>query len=205
MELLNKTILLNGSKLDIGNLSGIQIYGNNTSIGYIRTNTTASRFEIKTPVDITSNYITVIDNNYNLNISGSSILQNNVSIFSNLYISSVGIINDLSINANMNISSSTILKNLYVNNTINVSSNSILNGSLNINKLNISNLTIIKRPSDWMNIVKYRKKIYYYNIIKQQGLTLNISFVNDSLINVTTILDKENLEFTMEKISQPEN
>jgi hypothetical protein len=69
-------------------------------------------------------------------------------------------------------------------------------------QLYLSNLVILKRPNDWMNIVKYRKKIYYYNIIKNHGLTLNISFVNDSLINVTTILDKENLEFTMEKISQ---
>ena len=75
----------------------------------------------------------------------------------------------------------------------------------NNEQLYLSDLVILKRPSDWMNIVKYRKKIYYYNIIKNHGLTLNISFVNDSLINVTTILDKENLEFTMEKISQPEN
>lgn len=68
--------------------------------------------------------------------------------------------------------------------------------------LHLSELVIVKRPNDWMNIIKYRKKIYYYNIIREHGLTLNISLINDTLINVKTVFDNEDLEFTMERKSE---
>ena len=51
--------------IDIGNLSGIQIYGYN-DIGYIKTSSDAKRFIIKAPNDSNTNFISGVDLNNNL-------------------------------------------------------------------------------------------------------------------------------------------
>jgi hypothetical protein len=66
-------------------------------------------------------------------------------------------------------------------------------------QIQLSNLTIVKRPSDWMNIVKYRKKIGYYNEIKQHGLLLNLTFINETFVRIQTKILDEQVEFTIEK------
>ena len=203
IELKNKIITLNSQPLDIGNLAGIQIYGTNNNIGYIRTNTTASRFEIKSPIDITSNYIALIDTNYNLNISGSSILQNNVSIMSDLYISSTAIFNNLSINSNLNISGSSILRNVYANN-INISNNSILqnvyainlnvsgytninnncniNSSINLNNSILNNVTLLSNLNNNLNS----------NIILNNNVSVNSNlYLNNCIINGYTTIGSQ--------------
>jgi len=65
----------------------------------------------------------------------------------------------------------------------------------------LSDLKILKKPDDWMNIFKYRQKIHYYHQIKEHGLLLNISFLNDSCIRIQTKLLDENLDFYMERKS----
>ena len=65
---------------------GIQILGISGN-GFIQTSSDASRFLIKAPRDTQVNYISTIDNDGNLNISGTSTFHNNTTILSNLFIS----------------------------------------------------------------------------------------------------------------------
>lgn len=224
-ELKNRIITVNSSSnfsaLDIGNLCGIEIYGNN-STGYLRTNNLANRFEIKTPLDITSNYIALVDNNYNLIISGATILQDNVSILSNLNISSNSIFNNLLIRSNFTISGNTLLNNVYLN-SINVSSNSLFNRDLNIYNLNISGFSIINNNSTFGSSLNLNTSIFgncsilssinaSSNVILNNNVSINsnlnlnnniiqgsvtvgsqLNIINNTLINQSTFLSNLNI------------
>ena len=71
---------------DIGNDSGIYIVGSNGD-GYIKTSSDASRFLIKSPNDITSNYIAVLYINNNFQVSGTAFIYGNCTLNSDINIS----------------------------------------------------------------------------------------------------------------------
>jgi len=149
LKVVDKLISLNlnadtATGFDIGNMSGIEILGT-SGTGYIRTNNTASRFEIKPPIG-NSGYITTLDMNNNLYISGSTTLQNDVTILSSLYISGNTNINgNVTINNNLNVSGSTLIQgSISINNNLNISGDSILQGSTSINSnLNVSGNSLL--------------------------------------------------------------
>ena len=89
--LFNKIISLNSistsSGIDIGNDAGIEILGT-SGVGYIKTNSDASRFIIQSPLVSALSYIAIQDMNNNINISGSSFF-NSVYILSSLTVSGV--------------------------------------------------------------------------------------------------------------------
>ena len=87
LKVVDKLISLNlnadtATGFDIGNMSGIEILGT-SGTGYIRTDNTATRFEIKPPIG-NSGYITTLDMNNNLFVSGTTTLQNDVTMLSSL-------------------------------------------------------------------------------------------------------------------------
>ena len=99
LQTTDKIITLNINSLtytgaDIGNYSGIQIIGTGGT-GFIQTNIDASKYLIKAPMSLLTNYILTQDANNNLNISGISTLNNNVSINSYLNVSNMSIIQGL--------------------------------------------------------------------------------------------------------------
>jgi len=69
------------------------------------------------------------------------------------------------------------------------------------NKIHLSELTVIKRPSDWMNIAKYRKKIFYFNHIRNHGLDVNITLLNSTHARIEASLPPDlNVEFHIERL-----
>jgi hypothetical protein len=68
------------SALDNGNLSGIEIYGTD-GLGFIKTNEDATKFYIKAPIG-QQNYISTLDLNNNLSISGNTLLIGNLNVLS---------------------------------------------------------------------------------------------------------------------------
>jgi hypothetical protein len=69
------------------------------------------------------------------------------------------------------------------------------------NKIHLSELTVIKKPSDWMNIAKYRKKIFYFDYIRNHGLDVNITLLNITHALIETSLPPDlNVEFHIERL-----
>ena len=138
LNLEEKKIILNlnastGSGFDIGNLSGIEILGT-SGTGYIRSDITATRFEIKPPIG-NSGYIATLDINNNLFISGLSTIQNNVTILTSLFVSgNTNINNDLTINNILLVTGNTIIQGVVsINSNLFVSSNTLIQGMTSIN------------------------------------------------------------------------
>uniref|UniRef100_A0A6C0H8P6 Uncharacterized protein n=1 Tax=viral metagenome TaxID=1070528 RepID=A0A6C0H8P6_9ZZZZ len=176
IQIIDKIITLNinsndyNTGNDIGNYCGIQCYGI-SGIGFIQTNTDASRFIIKTPIENTYGYIAVQDIYNNINISGTTKL-GPTNIYSILNISGFcQLNNNVNINNNLNIYSSNIINNsTSIISSLNISNNTIINGNTTIlNQLNISNTS-----SCFMN----------------NNLTINssLNIVNNNIVGNNTIL-----------------
>ena len=169
----------NITPLDIGFNTGIQIAGTN-DYGYIKTNSDASRYLIKAP-ESNENYIATIDLNNNLTISGKTFLNEDVTLFSNLYID-----NNLLVNNNTILNQdTTILSNLYISgNTICGNPLSLLNVSNDERNL-LNNLTegsiIYNKTTQKLNIYLNN---YWSEIANSEKLNIN----GDAIIDSVTIL-----------------
>ena len=118
----------NNLPLDNGKNSGIQINGISGN-GYIMTNDSADRYIIKAPMNTTFSYIATIDINENLSITGSCLINNNLTVGGILNASS-SIINNITILANLysgniEVNNISINNSLYIQNNINMSKISI--------------------------------------------------------------------------------
>uniref|UniRef100_A0A6C0EIA6 Peptidase S74 domain-containing protein n=1 Tax=viral metagenome TaxID=1070528 RepID=A0A6C0EIA6_9ZZZZ len=121
-----------GTGFDIGNSSGIEILGT-AGTGFIQTTTDASRFIIRPPAGGQTMFIATVDINNNLNISGITTLNNNVSLSSQLYVSGNTIFNNnTSINSNLNVLNMLLNNSVTIGSSLIVTNNSILNGSITI-------------------------------------------------------------------------
>ena len=139
----------NNSPIDDGKLSGL-IINSTISDGYIQTNYNADRFLIKAPNQNQYGYILSVDPNNNLYISGSSILNEDVSILSNLYISNNTIINnDLIVNNNSLFKNDiSILSQLYISGNTNIYNNLDISGLTTFkNSIRLVNLTTSERDN----------------------------------------------------------
>ena len=146
---------ITANAFDDGSLAGLQIQSNNNNIGYIRVTEDGLRYEIKAPQDNLSWYIATTDSDNNLNVSGSSILNNSVTISSLMYVSGNTVLQgNTTLNSSLNVSgnsliqgATTITGNLYIsggtllqgyttiNSTLSVNNNLIINGASTINSL----------------------------------------------------------------------
>jgi hypothetical protein len=186
LNIVDKMIVLNSNNNntgggDIGNNSGILILGTGGS-GFIQTSPDASRFLIKVPNDYYINYISTLDNDNNLLISGTTILSNDVTLLSSLNVSGNSYFNNsVSINSNLNIlgvsyiyGNSTILSNL------NLLSNSCILGNLTINSnLYISNNSILPSPVNLNNLLN----ISSYSIFNKVTINSNLNILNSLFFN----------------------
>ena len=119
----NKTLVLNydvnsEQAIDTGTLSGIVIKGIYND-GYIKTSTDASRFLLRTPNDIIDKYIATTDINNNLFISGTTVLNDNVTINSNLFVAGI-----------TNIQNMTVRSQLYAANECIINGDTTINSNL---------------------------------------------------------------------------
>jgi hypothetical protein len=136
LQVVDKYITLNCNTslltpLDNGNNSGIEIYGISGN-GYLRTDLTSTRYEIKPPLN-DLNYIIITDSSNNLSITGKTLLYNNVSINSSLYVSNNSLCNNSYINNNLFVSNISIFQNATLNSSLYVSTLSILNNNVRMN------------------------------------------------------------------------
>jgi len=145
LKLEDKILTLNlnsadASPADIGYSSGIEFLGTRGS-GFLKTTNDALRYLIKAPINNVSNYISMLDINNNLIISGNTNLNNTVTLLSSLNISSnTNIINNLTILSNLNVSGNTIVNSPSdINNNLNVLDKTKIIGNINI-PLNFTNL-----------------------------------------------------------------
>jgi len=202
--MLDKLISLNSNSIlkgiDNGSLCGIEIMGISSS-GFIMTNLDASRYQIKSPLYGASiNYITVQDLNYNLIISGSSILYKSVTTLSNLNISNISVLNNLtSINSSLNIYGNlNICNSLYVNNSLNISNSTIFNNSCSLNStLNINgNLNNINTISIGSSLNISGSSIINSNLILNNSMNINAPTLINNFITINNILNISSYSIT---------
>lgn len=169
------------SAFDIGNNSGIEIL--NTSLtGFIQTSTDATRYIIKAPTDSNIKYILTQNNYNNLIISGTTLLKNNVSILSSLFVLNNFQTNNISINSN-----------LYNSNNYLIGNNLTCNSDLYIKTLFINNaatimssLFINNNYNTYNKICKYIYISSYNSLYDTNIINLNINnnlFINTANIN----------------------
>ena len=192
LNIIDKVVSLNlnastASGFDIGNLSGIEILGTNGN-GYIKTDITATRFEIKPPLN-NSGYITILDLNNNLSISGTAIFQNNITNLSSLNIlGNSNIKGFATINNNLNVSNNTVIQgSITINSNLFISNNSIIQGLTTMNSnLNISgNSLLLGTATIFSNL------LISTNTIINNNLTINslLNISNNLLINNNTSIN----------------
>ena len=139
LKIADKLITLNDPNKLTNNYYGIEILGTSGN-GYIKT-LDNGRYEIKAPLDITKKYIVEVDMNENINISGTALLYNNVTVLSNISIAQNVIYNEVVAN-NLNVSSKTICTNYYSNN-MNISGITYISNDMNTEKLIVKNINMI--------------------------------------------------------------
>lgn len=72
---------------------------------------------------------------------------------------------------------------------------------IHANRVHLSNLLIVKKPVDWLNVAKYRNKLFCFNHIRRHGLDVNITIINDTHVRIQTIIPPEtNIEFHLERL-----
>ncbi|NBV06969.1 MAG: hypothetical protein EBS06_07050, partial [Proteobacteria bacterium] len=142
-KLINLNINSDNLPFDIGSNTGILIKGTNGD-GYIQTNNDATRFIIKSPASPLINYILTLDSNNNLNVSGSTLL-NNTTINSILNINGSTTINSpLFVNNN-----EIITGNISIGSNLFVSGLSNLSGSLRVNSSNLPSINLSSNLINW--------------------------------------------------------
>ena len=160
----------NFSGQDIGNDVGILLYGS-SGIGYIKTDATAQKYFIKVPSSTSTNYINTIDSNYNLIVTGTSILINNISILSSLNVSNNTIFSNMT----------TVLSSLFISNKTNITNNVTIQSQLLSNNLNLqSNLTCSSNIAITNNINLNNLNIYA-NLFVSNTATIQNFTTNSSL------------------------
>ena len=170
----NKTLVLNydvnsEQAIDTGTLSGIVIKGIYND-GYIKTSTDASRFLLRTPNDIIDKYIATTDINNNLFISGTTVLNDNVTINSNLFVAGITNIQNMTVRSQLYAANeciingdTTINSNLFASNikatnisvlsNLFISNNSIFNNVTMISDLFVSGIAIFQNTTITSNLV----------------------------------------------------
>ena len=177
---------------DNGNLSGFEILGTLGNNGFIKTNSLANAFEIKSPKNSLPERILSVDINDNLNILGTAMIYKNLTINSSLFILNTSYLNNIS-----------IYSKLYFNNDIVTFKNSTFNSTLYVNNnllcydtINLLNKTlIINKDSILFNTCTILSNINILNnCIINNNTTINsqVYVNNDSIFNDSTYI-KNNL------------
>ena len=192
--LFNKIISLNSistnTNIDIGNDAGIEILGT-SGVGYIKTNSDASRFIIQSPLVSALSYIAIQDMNNNINISGSSFF-NSVSILSSLTVSGVSTLYNISGLSSLIVNNNSLFNGTVSSNgLLNVSGDTIITGNNSIlGNINVSNITIFNGPTTILSNLNVLGNVICQGNTTILGL-LNVS--NNSILQgSTTILSNLN-------------
>ena len=185
----DKLISLNTGDIINSSNCGIEIFGISGN-GFIKTSNDSLRYNIKAPLDSNINYISTFDNNYNLFISGNTLLQNLV-IMSSLNISGyTTLINNNYINKSLNISGISNFNDCSFNN-INVLNNTYMNNTNILNTLYISN------TSNFNNLIinsLYSSGLNTFNNLNINNLTISgTSYLNNVNLNMLNINGNINL------------
>jgi len=117
----DKLITVNNNPTNNGGDCGIQILGISGN-GFIKTLPSADRFIIKAPYDDNFKYLTTLDVNNNLKVSGYSLFKESVTINSSL-----DVLSDITYQDNTEIN-----LNLYVSNVTTFSDNITMMGNINV-------------------------------------------------------------------------
>jgi len=183
---------LNNNPADVGLLSGLELLGI-SGTGYLRINDTGYRFDIKAPLDKSSNTILTLDTNNNLTVSGTTLFINDVTTLSNIAISGNSVFNNLLLKKNLYVNNQvfndtvTILSNLNINNNCTFN-NTNFNNDLIINCNNIHNNINLYAPSNNNNILlkstTIGSNLYVsgYSILNDLNIT-NLNISGNSIFN----------------------
>uniref|UniRef100_A0A6C0ED22 Pesticidal crystal protein Cry22Aa Ig-like domain-containing protein n=1 Tax=viral metagenome TaxID=1070528 RepID=A0A6C0ED22_9ZZZZ len=145
VKLLDKIVSVNlnsntSSTTNIGDNCGFEIYSSSGK-GFILTSPDAMRYQIKAPMDSQIKYISTVDNDNNLSISGNTILYGPLTTFSQLYVNGNTVINGNTIfNGSLITSgntvfqnSSTFLSNIIISGDTILYNDATMNSSFSVN------------------------------------------------------------------------
>ena len=175
----NKLLALNFDNqnlpIDQGQNSGIQIAtnsGNAADYGFIMTNDDATRFVIKAPMQ-TPAFISTLDYQNNLNISGNTLLNKNVTTMGNVYINE-----NLYINKNFTTAGNlNVFKSIYTSN-LNILGNASFTSTLYGSSIYISNTAYLNNLYINSNLTILAKSNFYDVITMQSLLNANKLILN---------------------------
>ena len=189
---------------DRGNLSGIRIY-NSTGFGYITTSTDGSAILVKAPNALQMSYMMLLDNSYNLQVSGYTTIYNTGTINSSINISGNSIINSsifvsqnstiptLNINTSLIGNNSNNL-NVYINRNTTVIS-TIFSSNLSTSNISINNQLYYTGKNCTMNSI-VGQNIFTSNVNSLISFSANTLLANSSIIinncNVSSLVNISN-------------
>jgi len=185
----------NADPADIGLLSGIEILSISGQ-SFIKTNSDATRFLIKAPLETNTNYIATLDYNNNLNVSGSTIITDKVTMLSNLNISgSATLYNSVSLLSSLIVPQYTnLIGTTTMLSKLNVSGVSLLMGSNTIlSNFNVSGITTFNGDTTILSTLNINDVCTLNNVTILSSL--NVS--NNTILNgVTSVLSNLNVTGT---------
>ena len=183
----DKLIVVNNKPIDNGCNSGFEIYGINGN-GYIKTSLLADRFIIKAPLDNKYNYLTTLDSNNNLIVSGYSLFKQSLTINSTLNILGDTIYNNnVKINLNLFVSNVTVitntvtmLGNINIDNNVNIYNTALSFGNLTVNGSSILNKTNFNSNVSILDNVQLLNDVTINSSLNSFGCSI---FLNNMYIN----------------------
>ena len=193
LKVLDKYITINNdaiNKNSNGGNCGIEILGTNGRNGYIKTKPDGSRYEIVAPNEQIKRYISVLDENNGLNISGNTILTTGATFNSSLNVfGNTILINNSTILSSLSISGNTIFNNnvSYLSN-INILGDTIFNGSTTIDKSLYINGNMILEGST--TITSDINILGNTTILGNITLNSNLNILGNTILKGKTLLHK---------------
>ena len=192
LKISDKLITLKDSSLLPNSYYGFEILGT-TDNGFIKT-LDNNRYEIKAPLDTIKKYIVEVDLDENINITGTSLLYNNVTVGSNINILKDAVYYNIYSN-NLNISSTSVCNNYYSNN-INISDLSYISNNLHTNNLisntiNVMNMTVLSGLNIKNNCYILSNVTINSDLLINNNLLVknNISILSNLQVNNSTIIN----------------
>ena len=186
---------INNKGFDNGANCGINIIGNH--IGYIKTNNELTNFLINAPSNLTTNYILCSDYNNNLNIIGSSIINNNIIINNSLFVKDSLYCKNISVLSSLIYNNDLKVSKIYCGGLLNIN-NTYINNAI-IKKLCINNNTLFNDSATFLsktvvnNINISNNLQCYSNISILNSVVVENDIINNGKLNIITNMTSNNI------------
>lgn len=72
------------------------------------------------------------------------------------------------------------------------------------NKVRLFNFQVVKKPSDWYNLSKYKRYMRIFQKIKKDGLECELSFIEKDMVRVGSFVEGKQYELFLSRMKEDE-